>query len=542
MLGWLVSSPPTDNQQAQRPTAPQSVPRQGYTSTARDLASRSRYDPNVFLVDIMRVRISPIRPTGHNCVICQDPIHGVEVRAPCGHHYDKNCVTDLFEASTRDESLYPPRCCRQPISLSAVQPHLTPAFITLFAEKSREFGTLKRVYCANPSCSRFLGAQNNGWFAGPMTCPAPGCNTRTCAGCKAKIGLSTHVCKASETDKEVLALSKNSGWARCPGCEQMIELHMGCFHMTCRCKTEFCYLCRARWKTCACTQWDERRLLAAAEERVDNQLGAARRQPAARLAPIQERVEQPAAPVQPAVRLQPATRAVPAPLLRPTPAVTQPVRARPNLVNAVHAPAALRRGSARIPKSDDNIPPLEDARPLQSTSTQSHLAWFNSLNPVPVQTPGIRWGTVTDNDNDVPHLEDTAHLHRHSVRRPTSSESNTSAVRSRRVPVTTALRRSTSGEGSASVKRSKTTATQPHPTMPRFDRRPTSFAKFSDRAKLIQEAVEELRVNHDCQHINWKYRQGAGPCQTCHQQLPLYLFVSTPLSFWPEHTKLTLHS
>ncbi|OSX63329.1 hypothetical protein POSPLADRAFT_1080865, partial [Postia placenta MAD-698-R-SB12] len=55
-----------------------------------------------------------------------------------------------------------------------------------------------------------------------------------------------------DADRAVLALGETQGWARCPGCETMIELNHGCFHMTCRCKTEFCYVCQARWKTCTC--------------------------------------------------------------------------------------------------------------------------------------------------------------------------------------------------------------------------------------------------------------------------------------------------
>ena len=42
--------------------------------------------------------------------------------------------------------------------------------------------------------------------------------------------------------------------------------------MTCRCRYQFCYVCAAQWKTCGCPQWEERRLLAAAEQRVERQL------------------------------------------------------------------------------------------------------------------------------------------------------------------------------------------------------------------------------------------------------------------------------
>lgn len=178
--------------------------------------------------------------TGHNCVACQDPIIGAEVRAPCGHFYDIGCITDLYQAATKDESLFPPRCCRTPILFSHVKPHLSADLIKLFDEKTLEFGTLKRVYCASPACSRFLGPQREGWFTSTLICPANNCTTRTCSGCKAAVeyGFGRHTCKTSQEDQAVLNLSRASGWAQCPGCSQMIELNMGCFHMTCRCKTE----------------------------------------------------------------------------------------------------------------------------------------------------------------------------------------------------------------------------------------------------------------------------------------------------------------
>jgi hypothetical protein len=47
----------------------------------------------------------------------------------------------------------------------------------------------------------------------------------------------------------------------------MVERNKGCSHMTCRCSAQFCYICRAQWKTCKCDALDER-------------LAALRRQPA----------------------------------------------------------------------------------------------------------------------------------------------------------------------------------------------------------------------------------------------------------------------
>jgi hypothetical protein len=210
-----------------------------------------------------------------NCVACLDPITGVHVRAPCGHDYDIPCVTDLFQAAVRDESTFPPRCCYMSIPLVSVQPHLTPDLIDRYVERDKESGTLNRVYCSRQKCSRFLGARLKGTT---LVCPAPGCLTHTCGWCKVELPLSTtmrHKCTNNgDVDKQVLKLSQYEGWARCPGCGQMIELNKGCYHITCRCRTEFCYLCTAPWKTCACRRGDDPGLIRAAEARVRHLHGA----------------------------------------------------------------------------------------------------------------------------------------------------------------------------------------------------------------------------------------------------------------------------
>lgn len=254
-----------------------------------------------------------------------EPIRGLEIVVPCGHFYDKKCTLELFSAATLDESLYPPRCCRHRILPTSVFPYMSQEARQAFEEKGREFSTLKRVYCASETCSRFLGPQSEGdtspsWMPPLLTCTSPGCQTITCGGCKSLTkGGTVHRCSGADTDDQlILELGDRQGWARCPGCGQLIELDLGCFHMTCRCKTEFCYVCKEHWKNCACPQWDEQRLLAAAEQRVDDQLRREEGQngdiaagvvPAA--APVEALVAPPAvAPVAPPVALEP--RAAPA--------------------------------------------------------------------------------------------------------------------------------------------------------------------------------------------------------------------------------------
>ena len=196
----------------------------------------------------------------------------------------------LVEAFTRDESLFPLRCCQDPIPIAQVLPVLSVELRALFQRKHTEFSVLSkdRLYCSNPNCSTFLGSSEGRLSLSRIECPR--CDSYTCPKCKE----SAHPgegCGVSASIEALQALAKSQGWQTCPGCNIVVELNHGCYHMTCRCRAEFCYLCAARWKTCPCDQWDEGRLLVAARQGVRNEVGQAA---AAMMAPaiFAERVEQ----------------------------------------------------------------------------------------------------------------------------------------------------------------------------------------------------------------------------------------------------------
>ncbi|KZT09933.1 uncharacterized protein LAESUDRAFT_694447 [Laetiporus sulphureus 93-53] len=197
----------------------------------------------------------------HACVVCTDPVGDTGIRVRCGHYYDPECMLELIKAAVRDESLFPPRCCGVKIPLKSAKPHIDAELSLLLKLKAREVRVLKRVYCARPSCSRFLGKQIQSrflhFFAPQYTCRAPGCGTKTCTRCKSQAGKG-HRCEPDVQEHGVLDLAREKEWARCPGCKHLVELNTGCYHMTCRCKTEFCYLCKAKWRKCACTLWAPR--------------------------------------------------------------------------------------------------------------------------------------------------------------------------------------------------------------------------------------------------------------------------------------------
>jgi hypothetical protein len=206
-----------------------------------------------------------------DCVICGDPTrHSQSLLASCSHWYCRGCLLDLVEASTRDETLHPLRCCRQPLSVASVLRLLPLELRSRFHEKSTEFGTppTSRLYCPNQTCSAFLGASSEDMAE--ITCTT--CNTRACTACKNQAHPDED-CTDNTQTLALKSLASEMGWQTCPGCHAVVELQQGCYHMTCRCSTQFCYLCAAQWKNCNCRLWDDQRLLDDAERRVNNEFG-----------------------------------------------------------------------------------------------------------------------------------------------------------------------------------------------------------------------------------------------------------------------------
>ncbi|KAH7303289.1 IBR domain protein [Stachybotrys elegans] len=191
------------------------------------------------------------------CTICTNtcrPDHVVQLA--CKHHYCKTCLTKLFRDSMKDESLFPPRCCRLEIPIHVMQGSFPPELVAEFYTKQLEFSTPNRTYCHRPTCSAFIPPSNIDW----QVCVCPKCQSRTCVTCKGPYHFGKE-CPKDESMERVLRLAGQRGWKQCP-CGQIVELRYGCNHITCRCKSEFCYTCGKKWKTCECPVWDEERLLA----------------------------------------------------------------------------------------------------------------------------------------------------------------------------------------------------------------------------------------------------------------------------------------
>ncbi|KAK0277161.1 hypothetical protein LTR91_000380 [Friedmanniomyces endolithicus] len=186
------------------------------------------------------------------------------IKAPCGHDYCAACLENLYSSCMTDESLFPPRCCRQPFPWELVREKLSDDLQAAFPVKRIELETQNRTYCYVATCSAFIKPGDYD----KHKAPCPECQSITCVKCKRQ----THdgVCGEDGETEEFLARARQNGWQRCFGCRRVVELNIGCNHMTCLCGAQFCYVCGLVWKTCPCRQWDERRLLDRAEAQVNN--------------------------------------------------------------------------------------------------------------------------------------------------------------------------------------------------------------------------------------------------------------------------------
>ncbi|KAJ5155146.1 hypothetical protein N7492_007949 [Penicillium capsulatum] len=175
------------------------------------------------------------------------------LHAACSHTYCRKCMADLCEMALTTEAFFPPRCCLMDIPLSTLRPVLNADLLQRFEEKLIERKDTCRTYCSNSVCSKYLLPECIKDYVGQCT----ECAQVTCTICKKE----AHPNACVDEPNEVLQLAQTEGWQQCSQCGHVVELNTGCYHITCHCRHKFCYLCGARWKTCQCAQWDERRLL-----------------------------------------------------------------------------------------------------------------------------------------------------------------------------------------------------------------------------------------------------------------------------------------
>lgn len=161
------------------------------------------------------------------CEACQENFAGDEMlKTACEHLYCQDCSHELFAASMTDESLFPPRCCRQLIPCEDFERILDTSLQSQFLVRKEETESRDRTYCAQPQCNKYVPKAS---IVGDIaTCKH--CNTRTCTHCEG----TEHIgeCPQDESYQLLVEIAKQQGWQQCFSCKRFIELDAGCNHIT----------------------------------------------------------------------------------------------------------------------------------------------------------------------------------------------------------------------------------------------------------------------------------------------------------------------
>ncbi|KAI6783969.1 uncharacterized protein J7T54_001845 [Emericellopsis cladophorae] len=167
-------------------------------------------------------------------------------------------------AASRDPSRGPDR---GPIEVqTCISCTDTAPVSVMYKAKEAESGTTDRTYCHKPRCSNFVPPQ----FIKGDEAICVKCGSKTCTLCK-KADHTGESCPPDENIAMFKELAEKQGWQQREKCNRTVKLASGCYHMTCVCKHQFCYVCGVEWKKCPCHQWDEQALLGRAEEVVNRE-------------------------------------------------------------------------------------------------------------------------------------------------------------------------------------------------------------------------------------------------------------------------------
>ena len=161
------------------------------------------------------------------CSVCGEAVHPhATVRLECNDVYCKPCLKSFFLRVTKDESLFPPTCHRQPIDISTIEADFSADELTAYRSAELEFTSKDRVYCASPECAKFIPMPQRT----PDCASCEACGVGTCMHCKARA--HDGVCPADKERQSLIRFANQQGWKPCFRCGQMVFRYEGCDHLT----------------------------------------------------------------------------------------------------------------------------------------------------------------------------------------------------------------------------------------------------------------------------------------------------------------------
>ncbi|KAK4449336.1 hypothetical protein QBC34DRAFT_405667 [Podospora aff. communis PSN243] len=184
------------------------------------------------------------------CVSCFDDLAPKSgVKTPC-HTYCKPCFQQLISTSLETEAQWPPKCCLNPIPFRTITKHAGPDLVRQYRDRDEEFRVpvSDRIYCSTADCGTWIRKVDKANKT--ARCSA---GHVMCVLCRRTPHALNTACPQDRDRIVVDRLAEEEGWRRCSKCAVLVEHREACQHMTCRCGNEFCYVCGAQWRTCACT-------------------------------------------------------------------------------------------------------------------------------------------------------------------------------------------------------------------------------------------------------------------------------------------------
>ncbi|KAL4178831.1 hypothetical protein AMTRI_Chr13g84130 [Amborella trichopoda] len=250
-------------------TSPPSLSIAGASSSSTEETTLSlSANPTVANTEIVAA-IAPVArssSSGFFCGICMDHKTHEEtfLNQGCSHRYCNECMEMHIAAKLRENFAIigcPSPRCKQVLDSESCRSFIPDRIFERWEGALSEAAILgiNKSFCPFMDCSGILEI-DEGILTQIRESECPYCRRLFCANCRVPwhSGLDCDEfqrLRGNEEGKndiihnEILftKLAEGNKWKKCPNCKYYVEKQAGCNHLTCRCKSEFCYLCGSQW-------------------------------------------------------------------------------------------------------------------------------------------------------------------------------------------------------------------------------------------------------------------------------------------------------
>ncbi|KAI9800715.1 MAG: hypothetical protein M1833_003130 [Piccolia ochrophora] len=190
-----------------------------------------------------------------SCVSCRGNLKKSDATYTllCAHDYCTTCLHSVVEQAMDNLGNMPPTCCGTAVPGSTIKAVLTPEEQQTFLERGLEYAISRgdRVLCPNPYCGELVQKEQNLDPQRPFEMACQYCKGKICKHCTEEAHQGDRECPIDWELEALRQLGDHQIWRRCHSCAALVELGIGCIHMSCTCGAMFCYMCGAVWDAVA---------------------------------------------------------------------------------------------------------------------------------------------------------------------------------------------------------------------------------------------------------------------------------------------------